>query len=166
MAQIELLTAEIEGVEEIKKALGPCAFDSIVADALEEVARKARTVVQGSTPVYRPQKGENVSHQPGLLKKSWTKPKQAGPKLFTFRNAALYADIVQMGLYKPEMVVGQRADGTPGRLVQAEGGVYSKQAVGGMTKVLEDEAFLKSIATLVAQRIRKGIDQEMAKRDK
>lgn len=90
----------------------------------------------------------------GKLKRSWSKPAKTGPLLYSFKTSVPYARILEEGLYPKEMVVTTRKDGTPGRLHFFQGGVYSKQAPGGIVgPILQDTTRRKQLADLIAQQM-------------
>lgn len=156
----EISRPELEAVQAL---LGSLASDKVVDIALEQAALLFRTAVEGRTPVYVPQirtDRKKQQKETGRLKGSWTRPKKTGKQQWSFYNTQDYAIKLEKGLYDRKMVVATRQDGTPGRLYLGDGGVFSKQAPGGIVRPLaEDEQFRRSIANMVATRLREEIEK-------
>jgi hypothetical protein len=125
---------QIEGFEELGRALrsSPELFNLAVEDA----AKSIRNLVIGRTPV-----------DSGELKGSWS-PVQRTSTGFTFGTDKDYADILEEGRYTS---VGPRT-------VAVSGGIFSRQAPGGMiAPVLADEAIMSRVTRRVAEELVRGI---------
>lgn len=102
----------------------------------EDVANTLRNIVVGKTPVAS-----------SALKRSWS-PVQRTTGGFSFSTDLPYAVVIEEGLYKS---VGPRT-------VEYEGGVYSRQAPGGMIgPVIRDDGMIAAIADKVIRELSKGV---------
>lgn len=126
----------VRGIDAILSDLGPAA-----QTGLRDLALTLRRLVKGGTPVgIGPTKGE--------LKASWTEVEKTSTG-FTFGTDKEYSEVVEEGKYTN---VGPRT-------MKFQGGIYSRQAPGGMiAPVISDEAVinkaLKNITTSLIREMR------------
>lgn len=108
----------------------------LLGDVAQDVAVTVRRLVQGRTPV-----------KSGTMKRSWS-PVQAETSGFSFSSNVPYASVLEDGLYPS---VGPRT-------VSYEGGVYSKQAPGGMiSPVINDDKVMQQVVNGVLKAMAAGI---------
>jgi hypothetical protein len=94
----------------------------------------------------RRRKGQKKPYVPGTLWKSWQY--ETGPAYIQFYTEVPYAHVLEYGKYKG---VGPRTEA-------GEGGIYSKQAVGGMMRpLLDDAGMLDQILERIAKEIRRAV---------
>lgn len=134
------LNINVEGIDPIIRLLGdvPQVFDIAVND----VATTLRNLVIGRTPI-------GVKPHGGTLKKSWSNVSRTSTG-FTFGTGLDYAQILEEGLYPS---AGPRT-------IEVEGGVYSRQAEGGIIgPLLRDETLLNRIATSVVETVQRELNR-------
>lgn len=107
-------------------------YPKALTAALEDLASTFKTLAEGRTPV-----------KTGFLKRSWSGIDVTSTG-FSFGTNVSYAEILEKGLYKS---VGKRT-------VEFEGGIYSRQAPGGILgPLLTDEAKLVSVLQLFLKKM-------------
>lgn len=106
-----------------------------------EAAKTLRLLALGRTPV-------GIAPGSPHLKKEWSNVEfEAGG--FSFGNPVDYGEILERGTYPR---VGPRT-------VATDGGIYSRQAPGGILRpLLEDQAQIEAIVDLVLNTIIRGIE--------
>ena len=105
--------------------------------AVQDTAKTVRNLVIGRTPV-----------KTGHLKSSWSDIVRTGRGSFSFGTDVDYATILEEGGYRS---VGPRT-------VATEGGIYSRQAPGGIIgPLLQDSDTLDQISRVVAEELLRGI---------
>lgn len=129
------VSVRTEGIPELERALQelPQMWDV----AIEDFAETLRSLVLGRTPVFTT-----------ALKKSWSEvTREAGG--FTFGTDLDYAEILEEGGYTR---VGPRT-------VSVAGGIYSRQAPGGIIgPIVDDAALINRLAEEVVKEIERGIE--------
>lgn len=155
-------TIQLDGLTELQAKFDSSAFEAIVELALGIVAEELRDRITANSPVYAPQvwdkRPPKQRHEPGLFKMSWTYPEKEGPLLFTFRNPVEYGPVLEEGLFPRKMLVAVRADGTPGRLIDIDGKLYSRMTndgIGGpvVAPIVANTANQERIMKLVLQQL-------------
>jgi hypothetical protein len=128
------LRIEVEGVKELQAALRKTP--ELMELAIEDAATTLRNLVIGRTPVAS-----------GELKRSWSSVERTSTG-FTFGTDKEYAVILEEGRYQ-----------TAGpRTVASEGGIYSRQAPGGIIgPILQDEALIGRIVQRIAEDLVRSI---------
>lgn len=124
----------IDGIEEAVKVLA--AVPKAVKAAIGDAATTMRNLALGRTP-----------YRTGHLKRGWgaVRPTAKG---FSFSNPVEYAGILEEGLYPS---VGPRT-------IALAGGIYSRQAPGGMlTPLLENEEILNRVLDVIVRSILEGL---------
>jgi len=128
------MNVNIDGLKELLPKFSK--LPEVVAKATEDAAITIRNLVIGRTPV-----------DTGALKSSWSAVKRTSGG-FSFENDKEYAVIVEEGRYT----------GLGPRTVRQQGGIYSRQAPGGMlAPILADEDLLNRMANKIAEQIVKGL---------
>jgi hypothetical protein len=129
-------SAQIDGIQQIMAALQdlPESFDA----AARQVAETMRELVVGASP-----------YDTGHFKESWGQVEShAGG--FSFSNPVDYGVILEEGLYP---AVGPRT-------VSVGGGIFSRQAPGGIIRpLLDDPSVIDRIARLVVEEMVRGIER-------
>ncbi len=135
---------QVESTQRIVDALNrvPDAARAGVLDALNTL----RDMVRGRTPIGAPDRRTS-----GNLKRSWSTVEFIGGGLSfagQFGTDVPYAETLELGLYH----------GVGPRTVAEGGGVYSRQAPGGMiAPIIGDEQRVNAVVDMVLAQIIKGL---------
>jgi len=124
----------VDGIDEAVRVLA--SVPKAVKAAIGDAATTLRNLALGRTPYLT-----------GHLKRGWgaVRPTEKG---FSFSNPVEYATILEEGLYPS---VGPRT-------ISVAGGIYSRQAPGGMlTPLLENEEILNRVLDVVVRSILEGM---------
>ncbi len=135
MIEMRLDSSQFDDVRE--RLSGPALDDTV-----RDISLTLRQLVRGRTPVG--------IIDGGTMKESWTQVHRMGSLggEYAFWSSVTYSDVLEYGGYP----------GVGPRTVQAEGGIFSRQAVGGMiTPILENPATLTSVKALLVRRMRELI---------
>lgn len=126
--QVERLAGVFEALAEIPEALEV---------GFRDVATFLRSAVLGRSPT-----GDT-----GVFKASWGAIEEIDGG-FSFTNPVPYAHVLEGGLYP----------GLGPRTTSAEGGIYSRQAPGGVAEpIMESAEFIEKVAELIAQEIERRL---------
>ena len=120
----------LEGAERLSKALDK--LPQVARTGIEDSLTTIRNLVIGRTPVGIRKKDEH-------LKQSWSKVQETSEG-FAFSTDKDYATILEEGLYNK---VGPRT-------IQTEGGIFSRQAPGGIIgPIVEDEKLIEGAVSQI-----------------
>lgn len=155
MAKDQLtIDVEIRGTEKMDRLLKRLENRDAMNFAMLRAAERLRILAMGKTPIYKPQKGWAPEHPPGTTKRSWGQPKISGTNQVSFKNYMPWSGVLEAGLYPEHMVVGTRADGTPGLLIKTQGGVFSKFAQGGIVSpLIRDRDTMTELVNLIVDKL-------------
>lgn len=137
-----MLDAEVRfrGEAEVRRILD--GLPEAVRVAAEDIATTLRNLVIGRTPV-------GIRPNAERMKFSWSDVERTEGG-FTFGNPKDYAPVLEEGRYP----------GVGPRTVAASGGIFSRQAPGGIIgPLLEDQARIDQIILGVAQELERQIDR-------
>jgi len=132
----EEMADQMERLRELVAGI-PAAAQS----ALQDVAETLRRLALGRTP-----------YATGELYRSWSSvTREEGG--FSFSTDVPYAEVLERGLYP----------GVGPRTVEVEGGIFSRQAPGGiLTPIVEDDEVIRKVVDLIVEVIEREVSSVTA----